>query len=65
MSFPSPKEFFVGGLQGENRDAFGPLLSIRLSDQEVQEVIRPFGFKMNRASEVGPYHYQFTASIGR
>jgi len=45
-------------------DGPGPPLSIRLSDREVEEVLRPFGFRKERVREVGPYHYLFIASIG-
>jgi ubiquinone/menaquinone biosynthesis C-methylase UbiE len=43
---------------------WGPPVAIRLSEQEVEETIRPFGFQKVRASEVGPYHYLFVASLG-
>ncbi len=45
-------------------DGPGPPLSIRLSDQEVEEVLKPFGFFKERVREVGLYHYLFIASIG-
>jgi len=37
--------------------AHGPPLSVRLSPEEVQEVVDKHGFKKERSVHVGPYHY--------
>lgn len=38
-------------------DSPGPPVSIRLTPEEVEEIISPHGFKINRNLEAGPYHY--------
>jgi ubiquinone/menaquinone biosynthesis C-methylase UbiE len=40
----------------------GPPVTMRLSEKEVGEIAARFGFRMDRVSEVGPYHYLFVAS---
>jgi len=35
----------------------GPPMSIRMTQEEVESVIGSYGFKMERAREVSPYHY--------
>jgi ubiquinone/menaquinone biosynthesis C-methylase UbiE len=35
----------------------GPPLSIRLSSDEVEALVRGYGFSKERVQEVGPYHY--------
>jgi ubiquinone/menaquinone biosynthesis C-methylase UbiE len=44
-------------------DGPGPPLSIRLSEEEAEEVLRPFGFRKTRLAEVGKYHYLLIASL--
>ena len=39
----------------------GPPLAIRLSEEEVEHLIDPFGFEIRQASEVGPHHYMIIA----
>jgi ubiquinone/menaquinone biosynthesis C-methylase UbiE len=41
----------------------GPPVTMRLSEQELGEITARFGFRMDRVSEVGPYHYLFIASM--
>jgi ubiquinone/menaquinone biosynthesis C-methylase UbiE len=43
-------------------DGPGPPLSIRLSPEETEEIVRPFGFVSDPIIDLGPYHYLFTAS---
>jgi len=43
-------------------DGPGPPIGIRLSEKEVEGVVAPFGFKTERLSDVGPYHYLLIAS---
>jgi len=38
----------------------GPPLSIRMSPEEVEEIISKYGFKKERVIEVGKYHYAIT-----
>jgi ubiquinone/menaquinone biosynthesis C-methylase UbiE len=35
----------------------GPPKSVRLTPQEVDKILLPYGFKQQRVTEVGPYHY--------
>lgn len=35
----------------------GPPVQIRLSAEEVEEIVIPFGFRKEGMTEVGPYHY--------
>jgi ubiquinone/menaquinone biosynthesis C-methylase UbiE len=41
----------------------GPPINIRLAPEEVEAVIRPFGFKKARMENVGPYHYLVLAAL--
>ena len=43
-------------------DGPGPPLSVRLSPEETEKIIKPFGFIKDRIIEVGPFHYLLTAS---
>ncbi len=36
----------------------GPPLSIRLSPEQVEELIVKYGFRKDKVIEAGPYHYQ-------
>ncbi len=36
----------------------GPPLSIRMSPEEVENTVAPYGFEKVRSFEAGPYHYQ-------
>jgi ubiquinone/menaquinone biosynthesis C-methylase UbiE len=42
--------------------AFGPPLKIRFSEDQASNLIREAGFKVEQATEVGPYHYILIAS---
>jgi ubiquinone/menaquinone biosynthesis C-methylase UbiE len=42
-------------------DGPGPPVSVRLSPEETEKIITPFGFIKDRIIEVGPYHYLLTA----
>jgi ubiquinone/menaquinone biosynthesis C-methylase UbiE len=42
----------------------GPPVTMRLSEQELGEITTRFGFRKERVSEVGAYHYLYIASIG-
>jgi len=46
-------------------DGPGPPLSVRLSPEETEEVIAPFGFVKDRVTDLGPFHYLFAASMAR
>ena len=35
----------------------GPLLHIRLSREEVDDFLSPFGFQLEKTEDIGPYHY--------
>ena len=39
----------------------GPQLAIRLSVEEVEHLIDPFGFEIRQTSEIGPHHYMIIA----
>jgi len=43
----------------------GPPLSVRLSPEDTERMITPFGFVKNRLTDVGPFHYLFTASLAK
>ena len=45
------------------QDSPGPPISVRLSPEETEQIIAPFGFVKDRIIEVGPYHYLLTASL--
>ena len=44
-------------------DSPGPPFSVRLSEHEVEKALTPFGFRKERLSEIGQYHYLFIASL--
>ena len=44
-------------------DSPGPPLDVRLSSEEVEERIGPFGFTRETLLDVGPYHYLLVASL--
>jgi ubiquinone/menaquinone biosynthesis C-methylase UbiE len=44
-------------------DSPGPPLEVRLSSDEVDEKIAPFGFTKETLLDVGPYHYLLTAGL--
>ena len=44
-------------------DGPGPPLSVRLSPEETEAVVAPFGFVKDLVTDVGPFHYLFAASI--
>jgi len=46
-------------------DGPGPPLVVRLSPEETEELITPFGFVKNGITDVGPFHYLFDASLVR
>jgi len=46
-------------------DGPGPPLSVRLSPEETEEIVAPFGFIKDRVIDVGPFHYLFAASMAR
>jgi len=35
----------------------GPPLAIRIGIQELREMVEPYGFELDRTTEIGPYHY--------
>jgi len=35
----------------------GPPLHIRLSQEEVDDFLSPFGFQLEKTEDIGPYHY--------
>ncbi len=41
----------------------GPPLKVRLSEKDVEDLLRPFGFHSDSVSDVGEYHYLFIASL--
>jgi len=43
-------------------DGPGPPLSVRLSPEETEKIITPFGFVRDQITEIGPFHYLLTAS---
>lgn len=43
----------------------GPPLSVRLSPEDTERIITPFGFVKDRLTDVGPFHYLFTASLAK
>lgn len=46
-------------------DGPGPPLGVRLSPEETENVITPFGFIKDRITDVGPFHYLSTASLAK
>ena len=42
----------------------GPSFQMRLSEKELEAVLAPFGFRTERVSDVGRYHYLLIASLG-
>jgi ubiquinone/menaquinone biosynthesis C-methylase UbiE len=44
-------------------DGPGPPLGVRLSPEETEKIITPFGFVKDRIIDVGPYHYLLTALL--
>lgn len=42
-------------------DGPGPPLHIRLSEEDVRNLLTPFGFHIDRVSDVGKYHYLLIA----
>ncbi len=46
-------------------DGPGPPLSVRLSPEETEKVITPFGFVKDRVIDLGPFHYLLAASMAR
>ncbi|OPY70214.1 MAG: Demethylmenaquinone methyltransferase [Syntrophorhabdus sp. PtaU1.Bin002] len=43
----------------------GPPLSVRLSPEDTERIITPFGFVKDRVIDVGPFHYLFAASLAK
>jgi ubiquinone/menaquinone biosynthesis C-methylase UbiE len=43
----------------------GPPQQVRLSEEETEAVVTPYGFKKEQVSELGAYHYLFVASMPR
>ncbi len=41
----------------------GPPIHIRLSPEELHEFLRPYGFRKERVTDVGPYNYMMTFRI--
>jgi ubiquinone/menaquinone biosynthesis C-methylase UbiE len=41
----------------------GPLLSVRISPEQIREIVKPFGFVEQRVIEVGPFNYLFIGSL--
>ena len=35
----------------------GPPLEIRIGAQELPELVKPYGFKLDKTMDIGPYHY--------
>ncbi|MGA2106778.1 MAG: class I SAM-dependent methyltransferase [Syntrophorhabdales bacterium] len=46
-------------------DGPGPPLSVRLSPEETEKVVVPFGFTKDRVIELGPFHYMLIALSAR
>jgi ubiquinone/menaquinone biosynthesis C-methylase UbiE len=46
-------------------DGPGPPINVRLSPEETEKVIAPFGFVKDRVTDLGPFHYLFAASMAR
>jgi ubiquinone/menaquinone biosynthesis C-methylase UbiE len=44
-------------------DGPGPPVGVRLSPEETEKLITPFGFVKDRIIEVGPFHYLLSASL--
>ncbi len=42
-------------------DSPGPPLAVRLSADDVEEVVTPYGFRKERVVDIGPLHYLFMA----
>lgn len=41
----------------------GPPISSRLAPEEVDRIVRPFGFQKTKFVDVGPYHYLLLLSF--
>ena len=41
----------------------GPPITIRLTPEEVEDLLAPYAFRKERTLEVGPYHYLITFSV--
>jgi ubiquinone/menaquinone biosynthesis C-methylase UbiE len=41
----------------------GPPLSVRLSSEETEKIVTPFGFVKDRVIDLCPYHYLYAASL--
>ncbi|HVN98232.1 MAG TPA: class I SAM-dependent methyltransferase [Syntrophorhabdaceae bacterium] len=46
-------------------DGPGPPLKVRLSPEETEQIISPFGFVKDRLTDLGPFHYLITASFAK
>lgn len=44
-------------------DGIGPPLSVRLSPEETETIITPFGFVKDHVTDVGSFHYLIAASL--
>jgi ubiquinone/menaquinone biosynthesis C-methylase UbiE len=44
-------------------DGPGPPIEVRLSPEETEEIVAPFGFIKDRVTDVGPFHYLLSASL--
>jgi ubiquinone/menaquinone biosynthesis C-methylase UbiE len=44
-------------------DGPGPPLNVRLSPEETEKIIMPFGFVKDRITDLGPFHYLLAASM--
>jgi ubiquinone/menaquinone biosynthesis C-methylase UbiE len=44
-------------------DGPGPPLNVRLSPEETEELVAPFGFVKDRITDLGPFHYLLAASM--
>jgi ubiquinone/menaquinone biosynthesis C-methylase UbiE len=44
-------------------DSPGPPLSVRLSPEETESVVAPFGFVSDGVIDLGPFHYLFSAHL--
>lgn len=42
----------------------GPPLHIRLSQEEVNDFLSPFGFQLEKTEDIGPYHYLSIYGVG-
>lgn len=46
-------------------DGPGPPIGVRLSPEETEKIITPFGFIKDRITDIGPYNYLITASLAK